>query len=211
MLEGKVTGFQDILGNDMVKEHFKKAIENHKISHAYILTGEAGMGRKSIANAFAMTLLCEKGGNEPCMVCHSCKQVLGGNHPDLIYVTHSKPGSIGVDDIREQINDTIMIRPYSSYYKIYIVDEAEKMTVQAQNALLKTMEEPPSYAVIILITTNQEAFLPTILSRCVLKGFYSEKLSDGASGYSGKGSGDLRGLCPWKSGKGHPPGVLRRI
>lgn len=65
MLEGKVTGFQDILGNDMVKEHFKKAIENHKISHAYILTGEAGMGRKSIANAFAMTLLCEKGGNEP--------------------------------------------------------------------------------------------------------------------------------------------------
>lgn len=72
-----------------------------------------------------------------------------------------------VDDVREQINDTIMIRPYSSYYKIYIVDEAEKMTVQAQNALLKTIEEPPSYAVIILITTNQEAFLPTILSRCV--------------------------------------------
>lgn len=167
MTEGKIKGFQDILGNDMVKEHFKKAIENHKISHAYILTGEAGMGRKSIANAFAMTLLCEKGGSEPCMVCHSCKQVLGGNHPDIIYVSHEKPGSIGVDDIREQINDTIMIRPYSSYYKIYIVDEAEKMTVQAQNALLKTMEEPPAYAVIILITTNQEAFLPTILSRCI--------------------------------------------
>lgn len=167
MQDGKITGFQDILGNDMVKDHFKKAIEGHKVSHAYILTGEAGMGRKSIANAFAMTLLCEKGGSEPCMVCHSCKQVLGGNHPDLIYVTHEKPASIGVDDIREQINDTIMIRPYSSYYKIYIVDEAEKMTVQAQNALLKTIEEPPSYAVILLITTNQEVFLPTILSRCI--------------------------------------------
>lgn len=167
MQDGKITGFQDILGNDMVKDHFKKAIEGHKVSHAYILTGEAGMGRKSIANAFAMTLLCEKGGSEPCMVCHSCKQVLGGNHPDLIYVTHEKPASIGVDDIREQINDTIMIRPYSSYYKIYIVDEAEKMTVQAQNALLKTIEEPPSYAVILLITTNQEAFLLTILSRCI--------------------------------------------
>ena len=114
-----------------------------------------------------MALLCEKGGKEPCMVCHSCKQVLSGNHPDLIYVKHEKPNSIGVDDIREQINDSIMIRPYSSYYKIYIVDEAEKMTVQAQNALLKTIEEPPSYAVIILIITNQEAFLPTILSRCV--------------------------------------------
>ena len=167
MSEEKIMGFEEILGNEMVKDHFKKAIQNHKISHAYILTGEAGMGRKSIANAFAMTLLCEKGGSEPCMICHSCKQVMSGNHPDLIYVTHEKPGSIGVDDVREQINDTIMIRPYSSYYKIYIVDEAEKMTVQAQNALLKTIEEPPSYAVIILITTNQEAFLPTILSRCV--------------------------------------------
>lgn len=167
MTDVKITGFKDILGNDMVKEHFQRAIENHKISHAYILTGEAGTGRKSIANAFAMTLLCEKGGNEPCMVCHSCKQVLAGSHPDLIYVTHEKPASIGVDDIREKINDSIMIRPYSSYYKIYIVDEAEKMTVQAQNALLKTIEEPPAYAVIILITTNQDAFLPTILSRCV--------------------------------------------
>ncbi|MBS6645404.1 MAG: DNA polymerase III subunit delta' [Clostridiaceae bacterium] len=160
-------GFSDILGHDMIKEHFKKAIEAHKVSHAYILTGEAGMGRKSLANAFAMTLLCEKGKSEPCMECHACKQVMTGNHPDLVYVTHEKPNSIGVDDIREQINDTIMIRPYSSYYKIYIVDDAEKMTAQAQNALLKTMEEPPSYAVILLLTTNQEAFLPTILSRCV--------------------------------------------
>ena len=114
-----------------------------------------------------LTLLCEEGGKEPCMQCHACKQVLSGNHPDLIYVTHEKPASMGVDDIREQINDTIMVRPYSSQYKIYIVDEAQKMTVQAQNALLKTIEEPPAYAVIMLLTTNPDAFLPTILSRCV--------------------------------------------
>ncbi len=159
--------FNDILGHEQVKEHLQKAIVGKKVSHAYILTGEAGMGRKSLANAFALTLLCEKGKAEPCMECHACKQVLSGNHPDLIYVSHEKPTSIGVDDIRSQINDTIMIRPYSSYYKVYLVDEAEKMTQQAQNALLKTIEEPPSYAVIILLTTNQEAFLPTILSRCV--------------------------------------------
>lgn len=159
--------FQDIVGHEQIKEHFQNAIENHKVSHAYILTGEAGMGRKSLANAFALALLCEKGGKEPFMQCHACKQVLSDNHPDLIHVTHEKPNSIGVDDIREQINDTIMVRPYSSYYKIYIVDEAEKMTQQAQNALLKTIEEPPSYAIILLLTTNQEAFLPTILSRCV--------------------------------------------
>ncbi len=159
--------FQDIIGHEQIKEHFQKAIENQKVSHAYILTGEAGMGRKSLAHAFALALLCEKGKKEPCMQCHACKQVLSGNHPDLIHVNHEKPNSIGVDDIREQINDTIMVRPYSSYYKIYIVDDAEKMTQQAQNALLKTIEEPPSYAIIILLTTNQEAFLPTILSRCV--------------------------------------------
>lgn len=159
--------FQDIVGHEQIKEHFQKAIENQKVSHAYILTGEAGMGRKSLAHAFALALLCEKGKKEPCMQCHACKQVLSGNHPDLIHVIHEKPNSIGVDDIREQINDTIMVRPYSSYYKIYIVDDAEKMTQQAQNALLKTIEEPPSYAIILLLTTNQEAFLPTILSRCV--------------------------------------------
>lgn len=101
------------------------------------------------------------------MECHACRQVLSGNHPDLIHVTHEKAGSIGVDDIREQINDTIVVRPYSSPYKVYIVDEAQKMTTQAQNALLKTIEEPPSYAVIVLLTTSSEAFLPTILSRCV--------------------------------------------
>lgn len=162
-----MAGFGEIIGHESIKDHLQKAIESNHVSHAYILTGEAGMGRKSLANAFAMTLLCEKGKREPCMECHACKQVMSGNHPDLIHVSHEKPASIGVDDIREQIQDSIMIRPYSSYYKIYIVDEAEKMTVQAQNALLKTIEEPPSYAVIILLTVNQDAFLPTILSRCV--------------------------------------------
>ena len=101
------------------------------------------------------------------MQCHACKQVLSGNHPDLIYVTHEKPASMGVDDIREQINDTIMVRPYSSQYKIYIVDEAQKMTVQAQNALLKTIEEPPAYAVIMLLTTNQDAFYRPFFHGCV--------------------------------------------
>jgi len=159
--------FNDILGHDQIKEHLQQAIQRNKVSHAYILVGEAGMGRKSLADAFALTLLCERGMIEPCMECHSCRQVLSGNHPDLIYVTHEKPASIGVGDIRVQINDTVMVRPYSSDYKIYIVDEAEKMTPQAQNALLKTIEEPPAYFIMLLLTTNLEAFLPTIRSRCV--------------------------------------------
>ena len=159
--------FHDIIGQEQIKEHLQNAISAKKISHAYIINGEKSSGKEFIARVFAMTLQCEKGGTEPCQECHSCKQFLSGNHPDVIWVTHEKQASIGVDDVRIQINDTVSIRPYSSPYKIYLVDEAEKMTVQAQNALLKTIEEPPAYAVLVLITTNPEVFLPTILSRCI--------------------------------------------
>ena len=162
-----MAGFQDILGHELVRDHLQKAIRYRRISHAYILSGERGIGKKTMARAFAMTLFCEKGGENPCMECHACKQLLSENHPDVIWVTHEKPASIGVDDIREQVNNPIGIKPYSSAWKLYIIDEAEKMTVQAQNALLKTIEEPPEYAIIMLLTTNQELFLPTILSRCI--------------------------------------------
>lgn len=159
--------FSEILGHETVKENLQNAVRIKKVSHAYIITGEAGMGRKSLANAFILSLFCESGEEDACMHCHSCRQIISRNHPDCIYVTHEKPGSIGVEDIRRQVNDTIFIRPYSAGYKVYVIDEAEKMTVQAQNALLKTIEEPPSYAVILLLTVNQEVFLPTILSRCI--------------------------------------------
>lgn len=162
-----MAGFRDIIGQESIVNHMKSAIKMHKISHAYILNGEAGMGKKSIAKAFAMTLQCEKKMDEPCMECHSCKQALSGNHPDIKWVTHEKSATISVDEIREQVNDDIVIKPYSSEYKIYIIDEAEKMNTNSQNALLKTIEEPPSYAIIILLVNNKDNFLQTILSRCV--------------------------------------------
>ena len=163
-----MAGFDSVVGNRQIKEHFEKAIQLNKISHGYILNGEDGMGKMELAKAFAQMVQCEGTGEKPCMVCHSCKQFLSGNHPDIIYVKHEKPGVIGVDDVRNGINGDIVIKPYSSPYKIYIVDEAEKMSVQAQNALLKTIEEPPSYAVIMLLTANAKGFLPTILSRCIV-------------------------------------------
>ena len=162
-----MAGFSEILGHGQIIEHLQNAIKLQKVSHAYILDGEEGAGKKMLARAFAQTLQCERGGTEPCGECHSCKQAQSGNQPDIITVTHEKPASIGVEDIRGQLCGDIQIKPYSSPYKIYIVDEAEKMTVQAQNALLKTIEEPPAYGVIMLLTTNADAFLPTILSRCV--------------------------------------------
>lgn len=161
--------FIDIIGQEQIKEHLVGAMGNGKVSHAYLINGERSSGKEFIAKVFAQALQCEdEEGTEPCGECHSCKQAESGNQPDIIYVTHEKPGSIGVDDIRRQINDDIVIKPYSSKYKIYIMNEAEKMTVQAQNALLKTLEEPPAYAIIILLTTNVEAMLPTILSRLVV-------------------------------------------
>ena len=163
-----MAAFQDIIGQEQIKEHLQNALSTKKISHAYIINGEKSSGKEFIAKVFAMALQCEKGGVEPCQECHSCKQALSDNQPDIIKVTHEKPNTISVDDIRAQINNDVAIKPYSSPYKVYIMNEAEKMTVQAQNAILKTLEEPPEYAVIILLTTNVNALLPTILSRCVV-------------------------------------------
>ena len=161
--------FDDIVGQEQLKEHLYNALTTNKISHAYIIKGERTSGKELIAKIFAMALQCENSkGIEPCHECHSCKQALSGNHPDIVFITHEKPNTISVDDIRSQINGDIAIKPYSGPKKIYIMNEGEKMTVQAQNALLKTLEEPPEYAVILILTTNVNSLLPTILSRCVL-------------------------------------------
>lgn len=163
-----MAGFQEIIGQEHIKEHLLHAMEQNKVSHAYLLQGELGAGKEFIAKAFAAALQCERGTANACGQCRSCKQIESRNHPDVIWVTHEKPNTIGVEDIRTQLNQDIEIKPYYGPKKIYIISECEKMTVQAQNALLKTLEEPPSYGLIFLLTTNAEALLSTILSRCVV-------------------------------------------
>lgn len=161
--------FNAVIGHDKVKEHLTNAIKLNKISHAYIINGSQGIGKNMIANAFAKALQCESETTlgVPCNECHSCIQMESGNQPDVIHITHEKPASIGVEDIREQLVGDIQIRPYSSRYKIYIMDDADLMTQQAQNAILKTIEEPPEYGIIMLLTENADGLLQTILSRCV--------------------------------------------
>ena len=200
--------FSDIIGQKAIIEHLYNALRTGSISHAYILSGDAGSGRKTIASIFAAALQCEDlqeeeteepeqpmpgtagagrkaapgtpgAGKqsaprmrkrkllEPCGRCLSCIQAQSGNQPDIITVSHEKPNSIGVGEIRRMRAD-LQIKPYSNARKVYIVPDAEKLTVPAQNALLKTLEEPPEYAVIILIANGLSAFLPTILSRCVV-------------------------------------------
>ncbi|MCR5585317.1 MAG: DNA polymerase III subunit delta [Lachnospiraceae bacterium] len=159
--------FKDIIGQEQIVGHMKSAIRDGKVSHAYIIAGEKGSGKKLLANTFAMAIQCEEGGTEPCGMCRSCKQAMSGNNPDIKYITHEKPNVISVDEIRVQLNSDIVIKPYAREKKIYIIDEAEKMNVQAQNAMLKTIEEPPEYAVIMLLVTNPGLLLQTILSRCI--------------------------------------------
>ncbi len=165
--------FKDIIGQESIKTYFQGVMAQDKIAHAYLLEGEQSSGKEFIANIVAMTAQCTDkqtvdGMIQPCGKCQSCMQTMTMNQPDVIYVTHEKDNSISVEEVRTQINDTIHIKPYSSRYKIYIVSEADKMTPQAQNALLKTLEEPPSYAIILLLITNVEKILDTISSRCVM-------------------------------------------
>ena len=164
--------FYDITGHDQIKRSLRESIKNGMTSHAYIFCGNKGSGRKLTAAAFSKALNClyPKDGNA-CGKCTSCIQTESGNNPDIFYVKATKTKSISVDDIREQIVEKVKIKPYSYDKKIFIVDLADTMTVQAQNALLKTLEEPPSYVTIILIAENMESFLPTILSRCVVMKF----------------------------------------
>lgn len=162
-----MAGFRNILGHSKEIEVLQQAIMLGKVSHAYSFEGEEGSGKQELAEAFAMTLQCEKGAKDACLACPSCRKSMVQSHPDIIYVTHEKPNTISVGDIREQVNGNVYIKPYSSKYKIYIIADAQKMNPQAQNAILKTIEEPPQYVVIILLTTNEEMFLPTIRSRCI--------------------------------------------
>ncbi len=163
-----MANFKDIIGQESIKKHLQTAIKTGNLSHAYIINGEYGSGRQTIASALAKTIQCQSktDDTDACGVCTSCKQAESHNHPDIKYITHDKT-SISVNDIREQLNNDISIKPYSSEYKIYIIPDANKMTEQAQNALLKTIEEPPVYAIIILLTENCDNLLPTIRSRCV--------------------------------------------
>lgn len=160
--------FNDIIGQEPIKKHLQTALAQNNVSHAYLFCGDSGSGRHTLAKAFARALLCEQPtpDHDACGHCKSCLQAASANHPDIRVITHEK-FNIRVDEIREQLNNDIQIKPYSSKYKVYIIPDAHRMNEQAQNALLKTLEEPPAYAVIILLSDNESALLPTIVSRCI--------------------------------------------
>jgi len=138
------------------------------LSHAYILVGEAEE-RLAVARAFAKKLNCQSNCNDSSAdkICLSCKVFESGNHPDVFYVTGTKTTGIGVEDVRSQIVQEMTTSPFKYRYKIFIIDKAETITPQAQNALLKTIEEPASYGVFLFLAEHVHNILLTVRSRCV--------------------------------------------
>ncbi len=165
-------GFSGILGQEGIIEHLQRAIRMGTVSHAYLLVGEKEAGREQMAEALAQTVQCREpvereGRLEPCGLCHDCLQAQAGSHPDILHLHHAKPNLISVEEVRALCAD-VQIKPYQREHKFYIISDAEKMNAQAQNALLKTLEEPPAYAHLLLLTNGENQLLPTVLSRCVM-------------------------------------------
>ncbi|WP_018962796.1 DNA polymerase III subunit gamma/tau [Coprothermobacter platensis] len=156
--------FDEVIGQSHVTEILVKALDNQKVSHAYLFAGPKGSGKTSCARIFAKGLNCEQGiTSKPDNTCESCKLINEGHSLDVIEIDAAS--NRGVDEIRE-LRERVKYRPAQSRYKVYIIDEAHMLTREAFNALLKTLEEPPDYVVFILATTDPQKIPPTVLSRC---------------------------------------------
>jgi DNA polymerase-3 subunit delta' len=160
--------FEGIIGHDFQKNILKRAARDNMASHSYLYVGPDGVGKKLMALQFAKLLNCLGSTNSPdegCE-CSSCRKIDKGIHPDVVLIEFTGVKNIKVDQVREEIEEKLYLRPFEGRYKIVIVDEAERMNHNAQNAFLKTLEEPPRDSVIILLSSRPESLLPTLRSRC---------------------------------------------
>jgi DNA polymerase-3 subunit delta' len=155
--------FQTIPGQERAKRILRNSLRNDRISHAYIFSGPVGTGRRNMARTLAKAIYCNVGGDDACGVCLECRKVEHGNHPDVYWI-EPEGTSVKIEQIRE-LQKQFSYRSVASDTKIYMINQAERMTVQASNSLLKFLEEPQSSVVAILITENGHALLPTIQSR----------------------------------------------
>ena len=167
------SNFDELVGQEPIKQTLLNSLKLKKISHAYLFSGPRGTGKTSVARLFAKALNCEDGIGTICNKCSNCLSITEGSHPDVIEIDAAS--NSGVDEVRNLI-EKVKYAPIKGKYKVYIIDEVHMMTNSAFNALLKTLEEPPSYCVFILCTTEPYKLLPTILSRCQRYEF--KKISD---------------------------------
>ena len=157
-----------MLPENGVRKLIGSMVRTDGIPQAILVTGEREGERLAAAKLLCGSLFCERLSPEgPCGGCPACMKIQEGNHPDVIFVTHESPDVIKVDDIRLQVTDTVSIRPYYGRRKVYVIDDADLMNPQAQNALLKTLEEPPEYCLLLLLAGDPSLLLPTVRSRVV--------------------------------------------
>ena len=157
------SSFEEVAGQKHVVQTLMNAIDRNKIAHAYLFSGPRGTGKTSIAKIFAKTINCTNEDHKPCQECDNCIEVQKGSHPDIIEIDAASNN--GVDEVRNLI-EKVKYAPLKGKYKVYIIDEVHMMSTGAFNALLKTIEEPPSHVIFILATTEPHKVLPTIISRC---------------------------------------------
>lgn len=155
--------FDNIIGNTEIKDYLRKSIDNNNILHSYLFLGTEGIGKLTIAKEFAKYILCLE--NKEVCNCKSCICFDGNNHPDF-NVINEIGETIKIDQVRELISK-IIEKPIVSNRKVYIINDSEKITKEAQNCLLKTLEEPPEFVTIILVSSNENLILNTIKSRCM--------------------------------------------
>lgn len=155
-------GFSDLLGNSRVKENLQNSINKGRISHFYLISGPVGSGKHTLARLLAAAIICT-GESRPCLRCAACRKVMGNTHPDFITVEDPEHKTLPVRIVR-QVREDMFIRPNEAQRKIYLFPQ--ELGEEGQNALLKILEEPPSYGVYILLADNPEKLLPTVRSRC---------------------------------------------
>ena len=156
-------GFETLLGNQRLKENLTNSLSRNRAAHFYLITGPQGSGKHTLARLLGAALMCDSG-SKPCLRCTGCRKVLDDRHPDFITVEDPEHKNVAVKIIR-QVRDDMFIRPNEGACKIYFIPQS--LATEGQNALLKILEEPPSYGVFILLAENPEALLPTVRSRCV--------------------------------------------
>lgn len=174
MRRASVAGFSDILGHARAAEFLRAAVANDRLAHALLFAGPDGVGKRSMAMALAAWLQCEiRGPTDACGECAACRQIAASSHPDVQVVTvPTGKKEIGVDRMRD-IKRFMQMQPLLGTIKVAIIDDAPLLTVAAQNALLKTLEEPPSRSLLILVANNPDALLPTVRSRCQRLHFFA--------------------------------------
>src|SRR4051812_13859645 len=170
--------FSDVIGQEHVTRTLQNAITQQRVAHGYIFSGHRGIGKTTVARILAMALNCrasDRPSPEPCGVCDSCQEIRAGNSVDVIEIDAAT--NRGIDEIRE-LRDAARYRPARDRYKIYILDEAHQITDAAFNALLKTLEEPPSHMVFMMATTQPEDIPQTIRSRCQHFSFHAVRFDE---------------------------------